>query len=61
MDFHKILKEKTIALPDAATGKKITILEKTPFLILHTPDTVPANGIRLSSNVEHGYLVLKLD
>ena len=61
MDFHKILKEKTIALPEAATGKKITILEKTPFLILHTPDTVPAAGIRLSNNTEHGYLVLKLD
>lgn len=61
LDFHKELKNKTIKLPRAATGKKITILEKTPALTLHTPGEVPAAGITLSNNAKHGYLVLKLD
>lgn len=61
LDFHKVLKNKTVKLPEAATGKKITILEKTPALVLHTGDTVPAAGIKLDNTAKHGYLVLKLD
>ena len=61
LDFHKILKNKTIKLPGAATGRKITVLEKTKELTLHTNAVVPASGIRLSNNAKHGYLVLKLD
>ena len=61
LDFHKELKNKTVKLPRSAAGKKITILEKTPALTLHTPAEVPAAGITLSNNATHGYLVLKLD
>lgn len=61
LDFHKVLKDKIIKLPAAAAGKKITVLEKTPLLTLHTKSVVPAEGIKLSNNAKHGYLVLKLD
>ena len=61
LDFHKVVKNKTVKLPAAAAGKKITILEKTAALELHTKGVVPAEGIKLSNNAKHGYLVLKLD
>ena len=61
LDFHKELKNKNIKLPSAATGRKITVLEKTPMLTLHTREKVPAGGITLSNGAKHGYLVLKLD
>lgn len=61
LDFHKELKNKTIRLPQHMTGKKITIVEKTPSLTLHTEKTVPEGGIRLDVTGKHGYLVLKLD
>ena len=61
LDFHKELKNKNIKLPRAAEGKKITVIEKTPELTLHTQTTVPPSGITLSNNAKHGYLVLKLD
>ena len=61
LDFHKKLVNKTIKLPEAAAGRKITVLEKTPLLTLHSSEKVPASGITLSNNAKHGYLVLKLD
>ena len=61
LDFHKVLKEKNIKLPAAAAGKKITIVEKSPAMTLHTGKTVPAEGIKISNKAPHGYLVLKLD
>ena len=61
LDFHKVLKNKTIKLPGEAAGKTITVLEKTPALTLHTAGTVPGNGIILSNSAGHGFLVLKLD
>ena len=61
LDFHKELKNKIVKLPEEAAGKKITVLEKTPALTLHTGDTVPATGIKLDNAAKHGYLVLKLD
>ncbi|MBE6357879.1 MAG: hypothetical protein E7057_01355 [Lentisphaerae bacterium] len=61
MDFHKELKNKLIRLPKKFTGKKISIVEKTPSLVLHSQSVVPAEGILLDVNGKHGYLVLKLD
>ncbi|MCX6985850.1 MAG: hypothetical protein NT118_14040, partial [Lentisphaerae bacterium] len=61
LDFHKNLKEKTIKLPENFTGKKITVIEQTPSLTLHTDKTVPQKGITLSVDDNYGYLVLKLD
>jgi hypothetical protein len=61
LDFHKMLKNKEIKLPASAAGKKITVIEKTPAVTLHTTGKVPASGIRFSNSSGHGYLVLKLD
>ena len=61
LDFHKKLKNKLIRLPKHLTGKKLSIVEKTPSLTLHTTKTVPEAGIRLDVAGKHGYLVLKLD
>lgn len=61
LDFHKVLKNKEVKLPAAAAGKKITVIEKTPGVTLHTTGIVPASGIRFSNSSGHGYLVLKLD
>ena len=61
LDFHKELKNKRIRLPQNFVGRKITVVEKTPSLALHTENTVPAEGIRLDVTGKHGYLVLKLD
>ena len=61
LDFHKPLQNKTIKLPGEFAGKSISVLEKTPSLTLHTSQTVPSSGIRLSVDGSYGYLVLKLD
>ncbi|MBO4632217.1 MAG: hypothetical protein J5858_09865, partial [Lentisphaeria bacterium] len=61
LDFHKELKNKLICLPNHLAGRKITVVEKTPSLTLHTEKTVPEEGIRLDVSGKHGYLVLKLD
>lgn len=61
LDFHKELKNKQIRLPQHLTGRKISIVEKTPSLTLHTAETVPGDGIRLDVAGKHGYLVMKLD
>ena len=61
LDFHKPLQNKIIRLPREYAGKTVSILEKTPSLTLHTSETVPMDGIRLSVHGNYGYLVLKLD
>ena len=61
LDFHKPLQNKIIMLPGDFAGKIISVLEKTPSLTLHTSETVPTDGIRLSVAGNYGYLVLKLD
>lgn len=61
LDFHKSLTKKTIVLPDYMAGKKLSVLEKTPSVVLHTGQNVPRAGISLSVSGGYGYLVLKLD
>ena len=61
LDFHKSLANQRIGLPGYMAGKKVSILEKTPSVTLHTGATVPADGILLSVSGNYGYLVLKLD
>lgn len=61
LDFHKPLLKKGVVLPGYMTGKKISILEKTPSVVLHTGPTVPKEGISLSVSGGYGYIVLKLD
>ena len=60
MDCHKSLKNKKIRLPEVLQGKKITILEKTPSVTLHSSSE--RTGAELVFDVsEQGSLVLKLD
>ena len=42
------------------TGKKISIIEKTPSLTLKTNNTVPGKGIILSVTGNYGYAVLRI-
>ncbi|MEI6423565.1 MAG: hypothetical protein WCP55_15205, partial [Lentisphaerota bacterium] len=61
-DYHKAVDNDVIKLPDYMSGKKITVVEKTPSVILLTEDKIPADGLRLSVGKEaYGYIVLKLD
>jgi len=61
MDFHKTLKNKRIKLPAFFVDKKITVVEKTPSVVLHTNKTVPHGGLILDVNDNYGYLVIKFD
>ncbi len=59
-DYHRKIDRDTIKLPPNFTGRKISIVEKTPSVTLHTTDEVPATGIVLSVGDAYGYIVLKL-
>ncbi|MBO5761019.1 MAG: hypothetical protein J6S53_05700 [Lentisphaeria bacterium] len=61
-DFHKEVKNKVLTLPSCAAGRKITVLEKTPGMTLHTEETIPADASFTVSTAEgNNYIVLKLD
>jgi len=59
-DYHQNLEHTTVTLPPAFTGLKISIVEKTPSVTLHTKEVVPSAGIDLSITESHGYIVLRL-
>lgn len=61
IDYHKSVGKDVIKLPDYLSGKKITIIEKTPSLKLFTDQTVPPEGIVLSVSDQYGYAILKLE
>ena len=61
LDFHKTLTGKRIKLPASMTGKKLTVIEQTPSVKLHTTGTVPADGLLLDVAGEYGYIVLKAE
>lgn len=61
-DTHKSLKNKLLQLPGWCTGKKVTVVEKTPSVELASDyKLVPESGIRFNVKDNYGYLVLKLD
>lgn len=60
IDCHKTLKNKKIRLPEALRGKKITILEKTPSVTLHSSRGQTGSEL-VFDVVKQGSLVLKLD
>jgi hypothetical protein len=60
IDCHKTLKNKKIRLPKALRGKKITILEKTPSVTLHSSRGQTGSEL-VFDVVKQGSLVLKLD
>ena len=60
-DYHKSVEKDTIKLPAELAGKKFEVIEKTPSLVLHAENTVPANGdLEVSVADNHGYLVLRV-
>jgi hypothetical protein len=50
-----------LKLPAELAGKKISLVEKTPSLTLHSPETVSADGVVLSVNGDYGYVVFKVN
>ena len=61
LDFHKNISRKTIKLPAYMTGKRISVIEQTPGVTLHTLEIVRQEGLCLSVKDNYGYIVLKLD
>ena len=60
VDCHKTLRNKTVLLPVSLRGKKITVLEKTPSVTLHTKGIL-SDGKILFDVKNQGCFVLKLD
>jgi len=58
-DYHAAVDHDIVKLPAALAGKTITVIEKTPSLILHTDKAVPAEGVAISVTNSYGYLVFK--
>jgi hypothetical protein len=61
VDYHKPVDNDTVKLPAEFTGKKITLIEKTPSLKLLSGDTIAKEGINVSVEGNHGYIVLKAE
>jgi hypothetical protein len=60
IDYHQAVAKDTIKLPDAFTGMKISVVEKTPSIKLLTKGQVPKPGIDVSVSGKQAYLVLQL-
>ncbi|MFA6929874.1 MAG: hypothetical protein WCT05_06065 [Lentisphaeria bacterium] len=60
-DCHKPLKNHRLNLPLSLTGKALTVLEKTPSVILPKISRVPEEGICIDVDTDSGFLVLKID
>ncbi|MHC4872959.1 MAG: hypothetical protein ACYTFY_14040 [Planctomycetota bacterium] len=58
-DYHKSVTDNKISLPSEYTGKKISVLEKSPSLTT-AGDTVSEEGISVTVK-DKGYVVLKID
>ena len=61
IDYHKPVNNDAIKLPAELTGKKITVIEKTPSLKLLSGDTIAKEGINVSVEGNHGYIVIKAE
>jgi hypothetical protein len=59
-DYHQKLEHTVVKLPPEFTGLKISMVEKTPSVTLHTKEVVPSAGIDLSIAESYGYVVLRL-
>lgn len=59
-DYHKNVKGDIIKLPNEFTGKKVSIIEKTPSITLDSGDKIPPEGIKLSVKNNYGFIGLKI-
>jgi len=60
-DYHQNREKEVIKLPAEFSGRKISVVESTPSVTLHTQDKVPPTGIVLSVGGGYGYIVLRLE
>lgn len=60
LDYHQNVDNEVVVLPPAMTGKRISIVEKTPSLTLTAGKMVPEKGIILSVTDNYGYAVLRI-
>ncbi|MFA6931687.1 MAG: hypothetical protein WCT05_15285, partial [Lentisphaeria bacterium] len=58
-DCHKPLKNHRLNLPPFLTGKTLSVLEKSPSVILPKISRVPEEGICIDVDADYGFLVLK--
>jgi len=58
--YHQPVSRDVLKLPAEFTGRKIRIIERTPSLTLHDDQQVPADGLRVTVQGDHGALVLAL-
>jgi len=61
VDYHKSVDKDMVKLPEYLARKKITVVEKTDSVQLHTDKTVPTDGLSLSVKDGYGYAVLRLE
>ncbi len=60
-DCHKSLKNHRMNLPTSLAGKTVTVIEKSPSIILPALSLVPEEGIHFDVEGAYGFLVLKID
>ncbi len=61
LHYHQPASQDIIKLPEQLTGKKISVVEKTPKVKLLSGNKVAKSGIKVSSPDARGYIVLKVD
>ena len=59
-DYHHGVDHDVLKLPAEWAGKRMTVVEKTPSVTLHTRTTVPRDGVVVSVAGTNGHVVLKL-
>ena len=59
VDYHQSVQHDRVKLPETLTGRKFTVVEKTPALTLNTTRTVPEEGLDITVD-QYGYVVLRI-
>lgn len=57
-DYHKAIEQDVLTLPSKLSGKPISVIEKTPSLIMHADNA--AGGVVVSVKGDYGYVVFKI-
>lgn len=60
VDFHQNVSFKALTLPSDFIGKKVSIVDKTVSLALHSSDIVNNDGLLVSVTGGYGYALIKL-
>lgn len=60
-ETHKKLSGKKLALPPEFAGRKFSVIEKTPSVVMTAEKLIPASGLSFDVTDSYGHLVLKID